>query len=558
MAGNILTPNAIWNGFLIPSVPQATVIDERKAGDLYFKRLSIEGRSIKNEKVNIFGLLAGKKQNLDAPAILLLQDLEYALDESLVKVLVKKGFTVFAIDIAGYQEGKEFYTKYPESVSYANYAQNKNGLYSVERQADKTCWYEWTCVARYALKYLKSITDTVGGFGIGKSATVMWQVAGMDDTLDCSVFALNAGWLGYKDIYKFGSMVEPQFSDDMCKYIAGIEPQAYAAHVKNPVLVLTATNSAEYDSDRAYDTLARTGETVYSAVHYSVGCRDRVNAQAFNDAIMFFNKFLLEKQSKNLPMDVDIRADIEDGEVNFIVTPQEGEIKSVVLYVSEQTVKPSIRCWRKFGNAIETSGVYKFTVKPYHNSNMVVAFAQVEYENGYVIGSNVINKKFKQEEVKQSFKSNIIYSSRYAFAESVFYDEVEVDDCPSVSVVDKKTLRVKKGPMGLEGVTGVNGLLTFKIGTEKDRPSDSAMLMLDAYSKEQSTLTVKLYSDYTGERREYLYKTALNGGDVWQNVKIELSKFKTAEGMGLKSLDKVDAIAFDVDGEFLINNALWV
>jgi hypothetical protein len=46
---------------------------------------------------------------------------------------------------------------------------------------------------------------------------------------------------------------------------------------------------------------------------------------------------------------------------------------------------------------------------------------------------------------------------------------------------------------------------------------------------------------------------------VWQNVKIELSKFKTAEGMSLKDISIIDAIAFSVDGgEYLINNALWV
>lgn len=558
MAGNILTPSAIWNGFSITSVPQARVIDERVYGDIFCKRLSIEGRSVKDGKVNIFGLFKGKNQSLNRPSILLLQDLEYNLDQTLIDVLVEKGFDVLAVDIAGKEERKEFYTEYPLSLDYANYSISKNRLYKVESQADKTCWYEWACVTRYALKYLKSISQSVGGFGIGKSATVMWQVAGMDENLDCSVFALNTGWLGYHEIYKFGGMVEPQFSDEMYRYIAGIDPQAYATHVMRPILMLSATNSAEYDCDRAFDTLTRTGEQVYSAVHYSVGSRDRVNAQAFNDAIMFFNTFLSENQGQDLPMEVDIHAEIKDGAIKFKVKPQDGQIKSVYLFVSEQTVTPATRCWQKYGKAVKKDGVYNFTISPYHDSNMVVAFAQVEYENGFVIGSNVINKKFKAEEVAPSFKSNIIYSSRNAHAESVFYDEFEVDKCPSISVCDKKTVKVKKGPMGLVGVTGDNGLLTFKIGTKKDSPSEGAMLILDAFSKNASTLTIKLFSDYNGARTEYLFKTALNGGDIWQNVKVDISKFKTAEGMSLKDVSKVDALAFEVDGEFLINNALWV
>lgn len=558
MAGIILTPNAIWNSFGVTDVPQTTVIDERKIGGAIYKRLRIEGKSVEDQKVNIFGLLANKKASMDVPAILLLSDLENDLDENLVDSLVKKGFMVLAIDIAGYKEGKEFYTEYPDSVSYANYEQNKEQIFDVKTRADETCWYEWACVTRYALRYLKSLTNYVGGFGIGKSATVMWQVAGMDKTLDCAVFALNAGWLGYKDIYKFGGMVEPQFSDDAYKFIAGIEPQAYATHVSCPVLMLTATNSNQYDCDRAYDTLSRTGEQVYSAIHYSVGARERVNEQAFNNAVIFFKEFLVENVTNTLPMEVEIRSEIEDKVIKFYVKPQQDKIKSVTLYASEETITPAKRCWKKYGSEAKEDGVYCFSIKPYHLSNMVVAFAQVEYENGYVIGSSIASKKFKEEEVESSFKSNIIYSSRYDFAESVFYDEVEDNESPSVSVKNKKTIKVKKGPVGIDGVAGLNGLITFKIGTEKDRPSDRAMLMLDVFAKDQSTLTVKLLMDYFGERREYLYKTELSGGDVWQNVKIELNKFKTAEGMPLKDLSRIDAIAFDVDGEYLINNALWV
>ena len=48
------------------------------------------------------------------------------------------------------------------------------------------------------------------------------------------------------------------------------------------------------------------------------------------------------------------------------------------------------------------------------------------------------------------------------------------------------------------------------------------------------------------------------GGDVWQNVRIEQNKFKTPEGMILKSYEKIEAIEFDFDGECVINNVLWV
>ena len=46
---------------------------------------------------------------------------------------------------------------------------------------------------------------------------------------------------------------------------------------------------------------------------------------------------------------------------------------------------------------------------------------------------------------------------------------------------------------------------------------------------------------------------------MWHNVKLTRNKFKTVEGMPLKNYDKINAVAFNAeDGEYLINNVLWV
>ena len=564
MAGTILTPSAIWNGFHILETPKAQVIDTKKDGDIVFDRLFIDGRTLKDGKVKIFGVMAKNRQNPIAPAILLIQDFNHGTDERLVKTIAKHGFTVLSIDLAGARENKEFFTEYPEEISYANYNNVKDDLCTVKGDATSTCWYEWTSVAKYAFRYLTELDGVtkVGVFGIGEAATVAWQVAGTEQNLSCAVFALNAGWSGYRGIYKFGGMVEPQFSDNMYKFIAGIEPQAYAMHVKCPTLLLSATNSSKFDCDRAYDTITRISEDVYSAIHYSVGYRDRVSGDAFINAMHFFNEFLVkEKADENLPSEVEIGAEIMDGEISVKVTPQKGEIKNLYLFVAEETVNPAVRCWQRFSKGEkQQDGSYIFTVKPYPLSGMITTFAQAYYKDGTVIGSKIINKKFSEKEVDAAYKSNIIYSSRLADGESVFTAENQNDDNPSsINVTDKKRIKLKKGPMGIEGVTCEWGLLTFKFGTKKDCPKDDAMLMLDCYKKQAGVLTVKLIADYTGARTEYLVNVNLTGGDVWQNVKIELSKFKTAEGMSLKNISKIDAITFGVDGgEYLINNALWV
>ena len=446
MAGNILTPSAIWNNFNITDIPTAEVISQRKDGDIVFEHVIIEGKEVKDGKVQIFGVLAKNRQLSSAPGILLLQDFTHGVDERLVKSLAKSGYSVLSIDLAGEAQDGENYTKYPESLSHANYNRVKDNIYSIAKDATDTCWYEWTCATRYALKYFESLKEVtkVGGFGLGEAATVLWQIAATDPLLSCAVFALNAGWAGYRGIYKFGGMVEPQFSDDMYKFIAGIEPQAYAMHVKCPSLLLSATNSKLYDCDRAYDTLSRIDENVYSALHYSVGYRERVSGEAFSNAKIFFDEFLIKQNANSLPSEVEITVDIKDGAAVFSVQPQGSGVTNVYLYTAEETAEPAVRCWQRHSKSIIENGQYHFTVEPYPASGMIIAFAQVKYKNGLVIGSKIVSRKFKQDEIAPSYKSNIIYSSRFIDGESVFTAENQNDDNPSsINVTDKKRIFVK-------------------------------------------------------------------------------------------------------------------
>ncbi|MBR2448916.1 MAG: hypothetical protein IKB30_02210 [Clostridia bacterium] len=564
MAGNILTPSAIWNDFYIGDQPVFEILSEKKDGDILFSRVKIDGRKVNGEKVQIFGVLAKGAHVSKVPAILLAEDFVSGTDEKLIKALVKRGYAVLSVDLAGVADGKEDFTHYPSAISYSNYEQVKGKLYEVSGETTGTCWYEWACVLRYALKYLaeQSFVTKVGVLGIGEAAAVAWQVAGSDPLLTCAVFALNAGWIGYRGIYKFGGMVEPQFSDNMYKFIAGVDPQAYAMHVKCPVLVLSSTNSKLYDVDRAFDTVTRMDNAPFKAVHYSVGYRERVNGEAFQNALIFFEKFLQigGADKSSLPQEVEIKCELENKMLTIDVTPDDGDVKSVDLYASEETYIPCERSWQKVANVNKDGKIYKFTYAPNPYSGSATFFALVTYSSGFVIGSSVVNKKFTVEEVSKTHKSKILYSSRILGAESIFYPANEKDDNVSaINLSEKKKVKIKKGPMGIEGVGSKSGLLTFKFAAKKDTPPDGAMLMLDVYATQKGVFTVKLITDYFGNKTEYVANVNLLGGEVWQNVKLDLNKFKTAEGMSLRNYGKINALEFDFGGnEFLINNALWV
>ena len=259
MTGNILTPSAIWGSFKINDTPKTKIVDTTIDGAISFMRLYIDGIRTSKGQTEVFALFAKPLNLTNCPSLLLINDFEKEIDISLVKSIVKRGCSVLVISLDGETDGVEHYTRYPEDLDFAKYKVAKENLFGVPGSAIGTCWFVWACLAKFALRYLEkepSVTG-IGLLGMGEASTVAWQVAGTESNLKCALFALNAGWAGYRGIYKYAGMVEPQFSEETYKFIAGIEPQTYAGHVKCPSLVLASTNSNKFDFDRIYDTVSK-------------------------------------------------------------------------------------------------------------------------------------------------------------------------------------------------------------------------------------------------------------------------------------------------------------
>lgn len=560
MVGSILTPTGIWKSFAVNEEVSAEKLNQKKIGEIINISLRINGREVDKQKVGIYAEFYKKDNGRKTPTILLLEDFSINPDLSLVQNLIKQGYSVLCIDLAGKEEGKENYTTYPESISYANYQVSKDSLFTVEKDAKKTCWYEWSVAIRYALKYLKSLPEVtkVGGVAVGNVATALWQVAGTDKELDCAVFMFNSGWLGYREVYKFGGMVEPQFSDNMYKFIAGIDPQSYAMHISCPVLMLSATNNDEFDIDRAYDTISRINEQTYSAVYYSKNQINKINQNGYNNLNLFLGKFLQDKNTY-LPSGCEIKAELVEGKLQIEVNGDKEQLKSVQIHIAEQLANPTLRTWNAINAKRDSDGKYVAEYIPFAESELVVMYATLKYFSGFSICSNIISKKFNKEEVVSTFKNNLIYSSRQENARSIFVNNDTSIKQSGIDVFTLTGLIKDKGPMGIDGITHKSGILSFMLCCKKYSPTNNSILMLDVYAKEQAELVVTLIADYFGSKVEYLARVNIRGGDIWHNVKIEINKFKTVDGMPLKDYSKIQACVFNVEGsEYLINNALWL
>lgn len=567
MSGNLLTPTVIWKDFTACEI-QSEILSRATINGFAVAHMRISGEKTEDGAVGIYGVLVRKAQIDIAPAIVLVQDFNSGDSLTLAETLADKGYSVLCLDLAGETdfnlaksvEGVEKpYTLYPDSLNFANFNEERENRTEIEGDASTTCWFAWGRVIRYAVEYLKAepLTSKIAVMGFGRAATPLWQVISADCGISCAVIAANAGWKGYRGIDKFGDTPEPQFNDDALKYLAGIEPQAYAAHVKCPLLLLSPTNNPDFDIDRAYDTVSRVPEKIYSAADYSVGSRYEISADCFDGALCFLEQFLL-KRKPSLAGDISLKGDLTGGAVKVEVLPDVKGLKNLSVYFSEEEISSALRFWNRENKAVsEKDGVYEFEYTPYQSSGAVMFFARAEYENGQKICSNIICKKFDADKTTQINRRRVFYSSRMAVGVNGFYPANEVSNGAIKVNLDKDAIvKIKNGPMDIAGLCCKNGLLTFKINAKKYKPSDGAMFMLDVFAH-GGDFCVKAITDVFGKKTEYVATVSLIG-DFWQNVQFELANFKTQEGMSLKSYENVEALEFFASGEFLINNLLWV
>lgn len=563
MAGNILTPNLIWKDFQPLTKPTKRSIYTVKKDGLLINRFYLDGLTVKDKEISIFACITELDNQDNKPLIVSVHDFGFEKFNDTDFELIKQGYAVLSIDFAGEENGKENYTKYSAGLEYANYHNAKSQLYTIEDEVGDSCWYAWTSVMKYVLRYLASLKNysKIGVLAFGQASTIAWQAVATEEKVACAVFGFNAGWKSYNNYFKYSTTAEPLFSSNVLKFVAGVEVQSYMSHVSCPVLLLSSTNSREFDLDRAYATISRINEKIYSNVNYSVNYRDVLDKASYDDLVQFFKVFLKKEGKRtDLSKDMDVKTEVKNGKVEITVSTKEEDFKSLCLYCAEEQLDPAKRSWEKLKEySNPKKGVYVFEYIPYKDSKIAFFFAKMENRNGFTTCSDVVAKRFEATDSQVQLKQNIVYSSRFIGSESVFapFDE-NFALAKELDANANGQIKKVKGALGFYGITNDYGLITFKVGQSKYHPSEQAMLMFDAYLPNGGEVSVSLVADVDGSFKTYTARFEVVGGNIWHNLKASLKNFKTEEGMGLKSYEKVCALVFSSNSKYVINNVLWV
>lgn len=562
MSERILTPLSVWGKFSYEKEINLELIAETKKRNLEYREVYIDGRKIGDERVKIYAKMISKTETEDAPVIILVQKYVDGSDVTLAEDLAKKGYIVTVLDVGGKRDDGQRYTLYPEKISYANYDKQRVNCVELEKNATESCFYEWTNVFLYAYEFLRrNGAKKIGVIAVEDFANAVWQSSMVIEDMACAVIISNAGWQGYKGINKFADVDSPIFSDDAVRFIAGVDSQSYAKHVKFPVYYVSPTNHPEYDVDRAYDTVTQINESVYTAINYSVGSRESINYKCYQSILLFLEQMLNKgEEEKFLPTEILINGEIIDGKIVIEVTPDIKNLKQLSLFYAEDIIEPEKRIWQVINDSkLNKEGKFEFVHTPFKDSKTAMFFARAEYQNGFRLCSNVICKKFEPTDVDGEHRYRVLYSSRILDGERFFSSRLENEEKPTGIIITKDgaSVKEKKGAFDITGLYSKGGLLTFKIGAKKYKPTEGEMMMLDVYMENGGEIEVKLIADFYGNPMQYVATEKINAG-IWQNVKLEMADFKLEGGLPLKTYQKIEAIEINSKNDFIINNVLWV
>ena len=565
----IVSAISLWKKYNLKAALGASEWGAEVRGDRRYSHVTFTGHTVSDGNVRVYARFGKPKEGTKHPTVLFLPDAGEVLDDEIMDYFIDKGYAVLLPDYSGKMstdtEGV-MRTIYPASLEYGNYekARGLDSLRGVE--TEKTTWREWTYVALYAVKYLKSRTDVgnIGVVGVRRGGEIAWQTM-LSPDIKCGVPINAAGWRSFLNIAKFGNNVAHDLSDDRHRYIAAVEAQSYAPYVKCPVLMLCSLRDKTFDCDRAYDTYSRIGNTDGNALAYSANSGACIGPNGLSDMDLFLEKNLKGREIY-IPdtLNVSIKESAEGLEVQ-VECDKEGILEETGIYYAEADVKTKSayrewRCVYKTQGRTVKNGRTSCVVKPFEGATAVFVFAYAKYINGFRVMSKIASKKLVKFD-PNAVRSHKIFSGK----EMDCFGIAEYKDY-SIGGIFLEREAVPKSSVGYGGIKGaysVGGIRTYKISSPKYIPKENALLKFDVYTQETQDLKITIeVAAVETEHERYSCEVEVKGGGKWKRIILKAADFKGENcGTPLENFYDGSALIFDCAGEekeFSITNILWL
>lgn len=564
--GELISPIELWKDFSVKlSDPNINVINETVADgyicrEFYFTAYQTESGKVRAYAQFYYDPLAVEQASGKAPVIFFLGSSKRFYQTLKFLKTHLKGVSIFTLDYFGVEQTPNSrYTIYPESLSYANFNIAQNDLSLVKSSPKESPWYIWTAMARRALTLLENTKEVdaskIAIMGIKTGANLAWKIGAMDNRACCIVSMFNSGWLGYDFLYKKDRESDIEISEERSIYLASLSTQSYAPLVKTPILVTLSTNECDSTFDRAFDTYSRIPQDTTSMLSVIPYSDKEIFFEYADTTTNWFKNYLLEK-NHILPKQPELRF-YNSGNRLYIEIKADTAlpIKEIRLYQATEIPDPCVRNWTRLKCETTDDGTYIAAAEILDVSEYCFAFANVFYQNNYVLSSNM--SAVIPSEIK--IASANVKASRLVYDSSLKLDCFTVVNCEEL-FHNQTELEMEKGALDMYGLRAkIGDLATFKLGDPRFKGYEGDQLQIGYYSPKNQRIIITL-RNYLNEKWEYDYSYTLDleGAEIWNKTTLCANEFKTSDGIMLKSFENIALLYIKSQDKLLINNILWV
>jgi len=562
VANTILTPVTLWKDFDDTLPFEEEIISQREFDGVCYREVYFGGRKTQDGRVKIYAKYYTPVGVERFPAVLVMFEAGFPSDEQFVRLLLDNGYGVLAVDYCG-NMGAGKHTVYPDDVEYANYLKAGKKMEYVDQTAKETSWYEWTAVARYAARWLserEEVTKT-GAVGLRTGGEILWKITPYSP-ISCFVSVGAAGWLAYRDMEKFSSENNKIFSEERHCFIAGIDSQSYAPHVKCPVLLLCAINDKKCNYDRVYDTFQQINPEVEKAILYSAHGNGLIGHRSLVDLYLFLEKYLKgHSVYLSSPISCNVFRD-ENGAFKVRVKYDDmGDAMECGIFFTENTSTYKARDWTRvladpLTDADKKAASVVLPLDVFEGSEKALVYAFVHYSNGFSITSK-IQEVVLGERHKGRLRSRILFTGENGTPGFAAFRRRarSIADCFSSS--ESVELKLLPGYGGIMGISSRSGIITYRVSEPRFEPHEGALFQFDAWSEMDEKLRVIFFTD-AEEQMGYEAELDVAGGGKWKKFCLGSVDFKTQKGLPLDDFTNAVSVVFLGKTDVLINNIIWL
>jgi hypothetical protein len=487
------------------------------------------------------------------PVVILVADIGRPVDIARLKAWAEMGYIAVGCDYVGEIPDRMRFTLYPKSIEYANFLKSGRHLNFADDGAKQTCYYEWALLHRRALTFIETLpfadAQNVGIIGVRRGCNFLWQIISSDNRLKA------AAMLFASDI---DTEKNAEFSDERERWLSGVAPQAYVFFVQTPILFLSATNDHSCKMDELYGIMGRIPKDVEKRLSLSPRLNNAIADKQSKNLQVWFNNYLKERGV--LYKEPKIGYTVKNKKLFIDVSVDRSEfIKDVRVFYAYDSADPRTRNWWEVSATAAARQKNMFVGRPNileQNENIAV-FANVQYRDGFLLTSNMLEIKQSKEEVEPNLmRGQIVYESSEGIS-TFFCKNTKSGD--EYYAFKNNPVKIVSGPYGIKGVTCLEGsLATYKLGDKVYLKKEDGIILFDIFSEHSQTINIALAADVAAlSQKSFKTAVALVGGRNWQKVRLAASDFKF-NGKTLLNFFTVTLMYFETTKPIAVNNILLI